>query len=324
MKKHKKDISWHEAFLNSAGPKNIKEAFILALKGLCMGTADIIPGVSGGTVALLTGIYQNLLDAIQSVNLEFIRQLFRLSIKQAVSTVHLRFLISLMLGIGIAILSLAHFTNFLLQVHPIPTWALFFGLISASIIILVKEVKNWRGSGGIAFFTGTATGYFLVGMIPVSTPESWWFVFLSGMIAICAMILPGLSGAFLLLIMGKYEYITGALRNPLDINNLIIILIFATGCAVGIAGFSRLLNYLLKYYYNITIAMLTGLMLGAMRKIWPWKEVLQTQIIHEKLYILREQNILPAKIDGMFFLACGLALAGLILVFRLEKLACEK
>jgi len=319
--KHPCAISWREALQRQPGPETLKEACLLAMKGVCMGTADIIPGVSGGTIALITGIYQNLLDAIQSVDSECLRYLLHLNFRQAAAVVHIRFLVSLLSGIGLALISLAHLMNYLIQVHPVPTWAFFMVLISASIVILGRRIENWPGAGGIAFAAGIMAGYLIVGMIPVSTPESGWFLFLSGMIAICAMILPGLSGAFLLLILGKYEYVTSALKNPFDSANLLIIAVFAAGCAIGIIAFSRLLSYFFRHYRNATIAMLTGLMVGSMRKIWPWKEVLETRMIREKLHIVHERNILPADIDDTFFLACALALTGLILVFSLEKLA---
>jgi putative membrane protein len=322
--KNRPKISWREAFNTQPGPQNLKEAFILIIKGVCMGTADIIPGVSGGTIALITGIYQNLLEAIRSVGCECLSHLFRLNIKQAIAVVHVRFLIPLLFGIGLALISLARLMNYLIRTHPEPTWAFFLGLISASIFIIGKRIENWLGTGGISFAAGAIAGYFIVGMIPVSTPETGWFIFISGMIAICAMILPGLSGAFLLLIIGKYEYITGALKNPLESANLLILAVFAAGCVVGIAGFSRLLSYFFRHYYNTAIAALTGLMIGSIRKIWPWKEVLETKVIRGKLYILHEQNVFPAEINSTFFLACGLALLGLILVFSLEKLAHEK
>lgn len=316
--------TWKEAINKSPGPASIKEAVILGVKGVCMGTADIIPGVSGGTIALITGIYQNLILAIQSANTEFIKHLLRFEIKEALSIIHIRFLFPLFLGIFTAIISLAHVMNHLLKTHPVPTWALFFGLISASIFIIGKNIEGWAGAGGLSFIAGTFFGYLVVGLIPVSTPETGWFIFLSGMIAICAMILPGLSGAFLLLILGKYEYITGALKNPFDMGNLIIICIFSLGCLLGITGFSRILSYFLKNYYNATIAMLTGLMCGSMKKIWPWKQVLEEQIIRGKVHVLREKNILPAEIDEMVIMACGLALTGLILVFLLDRISDHK
>jgi putative membrane protein len=291
------------------------------MKGICMGTADIIPGVSGGTIALITGIYHHLLEAIHSFRMESVRHLLQLNVKQAAATVHIRFLTFLLLGIGVALIALSHVMHFLLRTCPVPTWTFFLGLITASVFTIGKDIRNWRGSGGMAFITGIIMGYQLVGLIPVSTPETAWFVFLSGMLAICAMILPGISGAFILLILGKYEFITGILKNPLADTHLVTILIFITGCVVGILLFSRLLSYLLHHYGNTTLALLTGLMAGSMRKIWPWKQTLETKIIHGEVFILREKNVLPTEMDSMFFVACGMAMVGLLLILGLEKAA---
>ncbi|MBU0993871.1 MAG: DUF368 domain-containing protein [Proteobacteria bacterium] len=315
----KPSISWSEAFKKSPGPNSFKDSIILFIKGLCMGTADIIPGVSGGTIALITGIYADLLLAIKSANTEFLKYLLKLDFKGALSVIHIRFLVSLLSGIGIAIISLAHLMNYLLKNHPVPTWALFLGLISASILVIGKQIQHWPGEGGFSFIAGAFSGFFIVGMIPVSTPEALWFIFLSGMIAICAMILPGISGAFLLLILGKYEFVTGALKNLLDFTNLSIIFAFLCGCLVGITGFSRILSWLLEKYHNATIAFLTGLMFGSMRKIWPWKETLETQIIRGKIHVLTEKNILPAQLDETFFIALLLVAVGFLLVIFLEK-----
>jgi len=161
-------------------------------------------------------------------------------------------------------------------------------------------------------------------MIPVSTPEELWFIFLSGMIAICAMILPGLSGAFILLILGKYEFITGALKNPFLQNNILIILVFCAGCSIGILGFARILNYFLEKHYNITLAFLTGLMAGSMQKIWPWKETLQSITIRGKEHVLAYSNVLPGELNAEVYLAITLAVLGFIAVLMLERLSTEK
>lgn len=321
MSKNNNQLTWKAAFLNSPGPNSGKEALFLFLKGLGMGAADIIPGVSGGTIAFITGIYQALLLAIQSFDLEVIKRIVRFEWKSALSLVHFRFLLFLVSGIGISILSLARLMNFLLKYHPVPTWALFFGLISASILFVGKNIQRWIGTGGVFFLIGALIGFFVVGLIPVQTPEALWFIFLSGMIAICAMILPGLSGAFLLLILGKYEFVTGALKDPFHLPNLTIIIVFCIGCLIGIVGFSRFLSLMLKKFYNPTIALLTGLMLGAMRKVWPWKEVLETKMIRGKEHILRDQNVFPQHWDESVTIAIALALVGFIVVVLIEKMS---
>jgi putative membrane protein len=314
-------LSWKSAFFESPGPKTLKEAALLSLKGLCMGTADIIPGVSGGTMALITGIYPQLLQAIRSVDTRMALRLLKFDIKGALATLHLRFLLALFLGIGIAIISLARLMNYLLHAHPVYTWSLFFGLIVASVIVVSRYVSRWSLGAGGCFCAGGLLAWLIVNAVPVSTPETAGFIFFSGMIAICAMILPGISGAFILLILGKYEFITGCLKNPFLVENFITIVIFCAGCFVGLMGFSRVLNALLNRYYNLTIAFLTGLMAGSLPRIWPWKEVVESRIIRGKEHIIQVRNILPDGIDGDFFLAVGLAVVGFGLVIWLERVA---
>ena len=315
--------SWKEAFWASPGPRSIKEAALLSVKGLCMGSADIIPGVSGGTIALVTGIYENLLRAIRSIDLNVARALMRLDFKAALAQFHLRFLLALFSGIGLAILSLARVINFLLHNQPVLIWSLFFGLISASIWVVGRKAEPWNPVRWLVFALGAVGGFWIVNLIPMSTPEQLWFVFLSGLIAICAMILPGISGAFILLILGKYEFITATLRNPFQPENLLILSVFCTGCLCGLLAFSRVLNYLLDRYRASTLACLTGVMAGSLQKIWPWKEVLETRIIHEKSHVIWGGNVLPGAVDREFWLALVLAAAGFALVIILETISRE-
>lgn len=315
----KNTLSWKEAFTASPGPMNLKEAVSLFFKGLCMGSADIIPGVSGGTIALITGIYEDLLQAISSFDARAVKKLLMFDLKGMLQDIHLRFLISLLLGIGVAIISLARLMHFLLNHYPVFTWSLFFGLIAASILVVGKKVNNWMGLPALWFILGTAAAYAIVSILPVSTPEDLWFIFIAGFIAICAMILPGLSGAFLLLILGKYEYITGTLKNPFIMENMAVIIVFIAGAICGLLMFSRILNYLLERHHNIMMAFLTGLMAGAMKKIWPWKEVLEQIIVRGKPHVLVEKNVLPQGLDSEFFIALLLAVAGFFIVILLER-----
>ncbi|MBU2514761.1 DUF368 domain-containing protein [bacterium] len=319
-----KRLTWKETILSTRGPSNLRDSVILFIKGLFMGAANIIPGVSGGTIALITGIYQDLLFAIKSVNMDTLKHLKKFELKAALSTIHIKFLFVLLLGVAVAILSLAHVMNYVFRNYSVITWSFFFGLILASIVVMGIRTKNWIGTAGIAFILGTVFAYIFVALIPVSTPETWWFLLFAGAVAICTMILPGLSGAFLLLILGKYEYITNALKNPFILDNFIIICIFGVGCLVGIIAFSRILSYMLKRSENATMAMLTGIMCGSLRKVWPWKEVLETKIIRGKEYILSEVNILPSQISTELIVAVAFALFGFILVIVLEKSAGDK
>lgn len=308
-----------DAFCASPGPCSRREAAILSLKGFCMGIADIIPGVSGGTVAFIMGIYDQLVDAIRSFDMEAARRLLRLDFTGALERVHLRFLLPLLAGIAVAILSTARIMHYLLDNHPVQIWALFFGLIGASIVVVGRYIKPVSAANVSILAFGTIFAYWLVGLIPVETTNALWFIFLCGAVAICAMILPGISGAFILLVLGKYHYVTGALKNPFQPESLAVILVFCAGCAVGITGFSRLLHWLLARWHAATVAGLTGFMIGAMRKIWPWKETLETRIVSGKELVVRADNILPPALNAEFWSACGFMVLGLVAVLALER-----
>ena len=312
-----KPDTWKKAWMASPGPGTYSDHAILLLKGVCMGTADIVPGVSGGTIAFITGIYHPLLTAISSFNWRTFLQVLRLHGKEALSELHLRFLVTLAAGITLAVVSTAHLMHYLLTEHPVQTWSLFFGLIAASIIVVSNSIKN-RISSFPTLLLGTLLAYGITGLIPLHTPEEPWFIFFCGVVAICAMILPGLSGSFILLVLGKYAFITAALRNPFMLENTQILLIFLAGCVAGILGFSRILRYGLMRWHDFTIAFLTGLMIGAMRKVWPWKVALESQIIRGKEYVIREENDWP-MMDGDLVIALLMMSAGFALVLLLEK-----
>ncbi len=317
----KSALTWKAAVLESPGPKTVREFVLLIIKGLFMGVAHIIPGVSGGTIALISGIYLEFLDAVKSANTEFVTKLASFKIKEAVSILHVRFLAAVFLGTIAAIVTLAQVASYLLTTQPVATGSFFMGLIVASAFLVGKDIKGWAGTGGIAFVAGTAIAYFVVGLMPAATPETLWFVFLAGAVSICAMILPGLSGAFVLLVLGKYSYIVDAIKNPFSMESMMIVLVFCAGCGTGLAGFSRALSFLLKKYYNVTLAVLTGLMTGSLRKIWPWKETLETQIIHGKTYILSERNLLPSELNAELMVAGLLCLVGFVMIVLLEKMS---
>lgn len=316
-------LSWKEAFFTSPGPRTARQALLLALKGVCMGSADIIPGVSGGTIALITGIYEDLLAAIKSMDLRMLRRLAALNFKGALSGFHFRFLLSLFLGVGLAVITLARLMNYLIHVHPVPTWSLFFGLIAASIWVVGRKVERWTLGIAIGLAAGAAAGYTIVNLVPAVTPETLDFVFLSGVVAICAMILPGISGAFILLILGKYEFITATLKNPFLLSNLEIIAVFLGGCVVGLAGFTRVLKYLLEHYHGLALAFLTGLMAGSMRKIWPFKETLETALIGGRSFVIN-QNVLPRAFTPEVVFAVFLMAAGFGMVICLERLSARE
>ena len=312
--------TWTESWMASPGPVTVVEHLNLFIKGLGMGTADIVPGVSGGTIAFITGIYHSLLTAISSINGKLFRQALRLRFKEALAELHMRFLITLVSGIAVALISTAHLMHYLLTEHPVPTWSIFFGLITASILVVGHSIKN-RVTSFPALALGTLLAYGITGLIPLHTPEEPWYIFFSGMIAICAMILPGLSGSFILLILGKYVFITSALRNPFAQDNLEIILIFIAGCIIGILGFSRFLRYGLERGHDFTLALLTGFMIGAMRKVWPWKITLESQIIRGKEHVLQEENVWPLVNTELWIsiLLMGVGFASVILLDNISK-----
>ncbi|MGI6394088.1 MAG: DUF368 domain-containing protein [bacterium] len=321
-----KKMTLKQAVMNSPGPNSVKEGVILAAKGLFMGTADVIPGVSGGTIALIVGIYEKLLAAIKSIDFDVLKRLLKFDFTGAISQVHIRFLTVLLAGIATAIISLSRLMNYLLKFHPEPTFSLFFGLIAASIFVVGREVK-WKWEEVVSLIAGSVAAFFLVGLIPVSTPNELWFIFLSGVIGICAMILPGISGAFILLVLGKYEFITGTLKAPFSanevtgMNNLIIIAVFCFGCAAGLAGFSRFLNWLLSKWHSVTLAFLTGLMAGSMRKIWPWKGEAVVEIIRGKEHIVSQPNIIPNNFGAYFALSIFLVAIGVVVILLLDKIS---
>ena len=316
-----KNLSWKESLCASPGPHYKKDYFLLYVKGLAMGVADLIPGVSGGTIAFITGIYENLLAAITSFKKDVLYDLLKFNCKIAVSKIHTRFILTLILGIGTAVFSFSHLMHYLMNTYPIPTWAAFFGLIGASSIVIFRQLK-FKGMASLSFILlGAVFAYLLVGLVPIDTPTDFWFIYLCGIIAITAMILPGISGSFLLLILGKYEYITGALKSPFIGTNISTLFIFSAGMVTGLFTFSKVLHFLMTFYKDKTMAFLTGVLVGSLRKVWPWKEVLESKIIRGKYRVIQEVNIRPPSIDGEFFLALLLIILSLIVVFYLDNLS---
>jgi putative membrane protein len=289
----------------------------ITLRGMCMGAADVVPGVSGGTMAFILGIYQELVEAIRSINARFIRNLLSFRFKEALSLVPWKFLGSLVLGILLAVFSLARLLAWLLENKPVYIWSFFFGLILASIFTVGHNLERWKGSTLVWAALGTVGAYFLVGMVPVNTPEAPWFLFLSGAVAICAMILPGISGSFILVLLGKYHFVLAAVND----RNFIVLGVVAAGALLGITSFSRLLSWLLKRHHDVTIALLLGLMLGSLRKIWPWKMTLETGLDrHGNTVPLLQVNVLPSQWGMDVGVALGLALLGFMVVLSLDFL----
>ena len=313
-----------KSLLNSKGPRTKQEIIFLYLKGLIMGIADLIPGVSGGTIAFITGIYDDLLGAISQINSGFLKELFSKNYKQALEKSSARFLIILLSGIGTSIILFARLMHYLMENHAIPTWALFFGLILASITTLGKNIKNILGVNLVWISFGAIFAYIIVSLVPVTTPDDYYFIFLCGFIAIMAMILPGLSGSFLLLILGKYQFITGAIKSPFSDNNLMIMAVFSVGALCGLLLFSRILKYFLSHYHEATMSFLVGVLIGSLKKVWPWKETLETVIVRGKVKVLREANFIPNTNDEFLITAIILAIVGFMIVFGLDRVSSKR
>ena len=294
---------------------------MLVLKGCAMGAADVVPGVSGGTIAFITGIYEELINSIKSIDLQALKLLLTFKLAEFWKKINGTFLLSVVGGIAISIFSLAKLMTWLLVNHPIYIWSFFFGLIIISSVLVAKEIKKWDIFTIISLLAGAAAAYTITVMSPASTPNTWWFIILSGAIAICAMILPGISGAFILLLLGKYTYILTAVSN-LDVGT---ILLFVVGAAAGIISFSHLLSWLLKNYHTLTVALLTGFMVGSLNKVWPWKHTLETYIdTHGVEQVLVETNVSPGKfaeITGsapLIWQAIVMCVAGILLIGGIE------
>lgn len=257
-----------------------------------MGAADIVPGVSGGSIALIAGIYQELLDSINSFKLENLKLLTKLELKAFFKAVNGSFLLSLLLGILTSIFVLSSVITYLMSNHPIPLWSFFTGLILVSAFLILKEIQRWHLGVVMAVIVGTAMAWWVTNLPPTTTPNAIWFTFVSGAIAICAMILPGISGSFILLILGQYEPILQAVND----RNFLKLIVFAAGCAVGILSFSRVVSWLLRKYHSATIGLLSGFMLGSVNELWPWKIVTawRTSSSGEQKPFL-DENILPTE-----------------------------
>jgi putative membrane protein len=293
-----------------------RASLALFVKGFCMGASDVIPGVSGGTMALILGIYEELIQSIKAFDGALLRMVLKGHLMQALKTAPLRFLLPLGVGILTAIFTLARGLSWLLATHPIAIWSFFFGLVLASAIMVGRRIEKWTLSAFTSLLISAVGAYVMVALVPVKTPETLPFIFLCGAIAICAMILPGISGSFILVLLGKYHFILDAVGR-LDI---LVLSVFTAGTATGIMLFVRLLNWLLKHYYQITMAALTGLMIGSLRKIWPWKSMTGIAIDGTETST-RIVNIFPHQLNTEVLFALGLAVFGGLVVLLLQRLA---
>lgn len=297
----------------------MKDLILTYLKGVAMGASDVVPGVSGGTIAFITGIYERLINAIKSINIANIKLFFTGKFKQFWINIDGTFLLCLMLGIATSFLSLANLITYLIENQPVYVWSFFFGLILASIVFVGRNVRwNWKTVVTTLIFTLLAFFITSPENAPLNQNNALWYIFLCGLIAICAMILPGISGSFILVLLGQYFYIMNALTEL----NIIVLLVFISGALIGIVSFANVLSWLFKHYEMITLSALTGFMAGSLNKIWPWKNTLELYTDrHGKTLPLIQENILPNNLDMSFLWSCLLILLGFTIVFVIEMIA---
>jgi len=304
--------------------KRLQDYLGVYASGFAMGSADVVPGVSGGTIAFIVGIYEELVGSIRMVGRPvFWQALLRLQWREAMRLINLAFLVTLLAGIATAIVLLAPGIEWMLVHQPVIIWSFFFGLVLASITLVAPRVKVWSLGRWVALVAGIVGAYWLVGLTPVQTPEDWWFLMLSGAIAICAMILPGISGSFILVLLGKYQFFINAVNQ----RDLASIALAGIGAAVGLVSFAQVLSWLFRRYHDLTVAVLTGLMIGSLRKVWPWKETVATMIDRhgEEVPLIQRNFIPPFFVEGTvnmeIVLALAAALLGVVIVLLVERMA---
>jgi len=299
------------------------EYLLISLKGLAMGAADAVPGVSGGTIAFISGIYEELISTISNVNLSLFKTLFRKGLKEFWTQLNGNFLLALLSGIIISFVSFMRLAKYLIENEPVLIWSFFFGLIIASIYFVGKQIKQWNVAVIIGLIFGTLSAYYITTLPSLATNENSFFLFFAGALAICAMILPGISGSFILVILGAYKTLSDALHD-FDFKKIFI---FATGALIGLLSFSHLLKWLFKHYHNLTLAILTGFIFGSLNKVWPWKETLTWHINSKGVKTpLIEKSISPFEFNGESHLVFAfiLMIIGFLTIFILEKIGSTK
>ena len=313
----------------------MKENIFLIFKGMGMGAANVIPGVSGGTIALITGIFEKLIDSIKSFNLTAVKLLLAFKFKEFAEYINLSFLISVFLGIGISIFSLAKLLDFLFRTYPVYIWAFFFGLIIASVFFVGKTISKISFSVILSFLIGTSIAIAISVMNPATENDSFFYLFICGIVAACSMILPGLSGSFVLILMGNYTLI---MIDAVKGLNFSILLPVVLGAGAGLIGFSHFLSWIFKKFKDQTIAVLTGFILGSLALLWPWKQsfnidgnIIPTNKflafiddsgnIIEKIKVFSYKQYIPESFDSVFFIAIAFMILGIISIWLLEKFA---
>jgi len=292
----------------------------ISLRGIGMGAADVVPGVSGGTIAFITGIYEELISSLSNLNLKALKVLKNEGISSFWNHINGSFFLSLFIGIFISILSLAKIVTHLLEHYPVLLWSFFFGLVLASALLVIKSVHKWDLRTFISLIVGVGVAAWISSLQVVGQGASMGYIFLSGAIAICAMILPGISGAFILVLLGSYSTVMTGIKEF----DLKLIAVFGIGCIVGLLAFSKLLNYLFKQFKETVLALLSGFLIGSLVKIWPWKENIGDEpiVVHsDGREDFMQQNILPAALDSHFVWAILLFIVGFLFILLLGRFA---
>lgn len=330
--------------------RNLLQYLIITLKGLAMGAADAVPGVSGGTIAFISGIYEELIDSISNINLSLFKTLKNDGLKAFWRQANGNFILALLTGIIISFISFMRLAKYLIEYHPVLIWSFFFGLIVVSIYFVGKQITKWNALTIVALIIGAGLAYYITSLPALAANSNPYYLLFAGAVAICAMILPGISGSFILVIMGAYKTLSDAFHD-FDLKKIAL---FATGALIGLLSFSRILKWLFKNYHNTTLALLTGFILGSLNKVWPWKKTITVMIdetgeivpftsisdlgtlaIHQKninnfesFKTVTEESILPIKyselnhyIDAQTMIAIALMVTGFLTIFILEKVA---
>lgn len=304
--------------------RSLKDYVVIGLKGMAMGAADVVPGVSGGTIAFISGIYEELLGSISNVNVKLFKTLKNEGVKTAWKQLNGNFLAALFIGVFISIISLAKAIKWMLENEPILLWSFFFGLVLASIIYIAKQITKWNFASVLVMILGAFLAYYITTLNPlVSENSSLLYIFFAGAIAICAMILPGISGSFILVLLGAYQPVLEAV-NERDFKT---ILVFMAGAAIGLLSFSKVLKWLFANYKNITLAGLTGFIIGSLNKIWPWKETLTWRTNSHGVEVpFNQQSVSPFSFSGdsQLVMAIILAIVGFGLILLMERIAVQK
>lgn len=304
--------------------RTLKDYILLFLKGLCVGIAHAVPGVSGGTIVFITGIYTELLHSLNEIDRDAFRLLVTFQFVALWKKINGNFLFIVMAGIVTSLFLLAGIVFNLLINYPVFILSFFFGVIFASVALVLKEIKTWGYKPIVFFLLSAALAYFATTLSPVQTNDSLWVVFICGIVAICSMILPGLSGAFMLVLLGKYQFMISTFAEL----NLTAVVVFSVGCVLGLLGFARLITWVLDHYHRITIALLAGLMFGSLNKLWPWRQALEyvTNTKGQQVAVF-DKSILPwhslavTGKDPQLFQAILMMSLGVFIVIVLERIA---